>query len=91
MEILNYLGNILSEKLIISPPAARGLVRLAIKDELTLFKPLTEANFEDMKSVIKNSLHKRLIELDIQEAASLTQLLLDELVKNQSLFTMSLV
>ena len=42
MEIYNYLGDILADKIKISPPAARGLIKLAIKDELGSFKPLIQ-------------------------------------------------
>jgi len=33
MEIIKYLGNQLAKKINISPPATRGLLKLAIKDE----------------------------------------------------------
>ncbi|GAI01549.1 unnamed protein product, partial [marine sediment metagenome] len=39
MEIINYLGEYLSNIINISPPAARGLIKLAIKEELGSFKP----------------------------------------------------
>lgn len=91
MEIINHLGNILSKKINLSPPAARGLIKLSIKDELGPFKPLIEINLDDLKSVIKNSLNKRLIQLEVQDSDNLILFMIDELILNQSLITMSLV
>ncbi len=89
MEIIKYLGNQLSKKINISPPAARGLLKLAIKDELGPFKPLNQINFNDLKSVIENTLSLRLKKLEIPNSEILVEYLLHQLTKNQSLITMA--
>jgi hypothetical protein len=91
VEIINYLGDKLSEHINITPPASRGLLKLAIKDELGPFKPLESINFNDLKNVINNSLQKRLQKLNIQNFQNVIKNLLEELTKNQSLITMSLI
>ena len=45
MEIIRYLGDKLAEQMSISSPAARGLIKLSIKDELGPFKALTKINY----------------------------------------------
>jgi len=89
MEIIKYLGNNLAKKINISPPAARGLLKLAIKDELGPFKPLNQINFNDLKSVIENTLSLRLKKLEIPNSEILVEYLLHQLTKNQSLITMA--
>lgn len=89
MEIIKYLGNQLAKKINISPPATRGLLKLAIKDELGPFKPLNQINFNDLKSVIENTLSLRLKKLEIPNTEILVEYLLDQLTKNQSLITMA--
>ena len=77
----------MAQKINISPPAARGLIKLSIKDELGPFKPYNQIDFEDLKKTFENSLKKRLLKLDIQECESILDYLLDELTLNQSLIT----
>ena len=89
MEIIKYLGNILAQKINVSPPAARGLLKLSIKDELGPFKQLSQVNYNDLKLVIENAMKKRLINLDIQNTDSLISFMLDELTNHQSLITMA--
>lgn len=89
MEIIKYLGNNLAKKINISPPAARGLLKLAIKDELGPFKSLNQINFNDLKSVIENTLKLRLKKLEIPNSEILVEYLLHQLTKNQSLITMA--
>ncbi len=91
MEIINYLGNKLAEKIRISPPAARGLLKLAIKDELGPFVPIEQIRFNDLKKVILNSLRARLIKLEIIDPNPIIEFLNDELTRNQSLITMEIV
>ena len=91
MEIIKFLGDKLANKINISPPAARGLLKLAIKDELGPFKPISEINFNDFKSIMKNSLRLRLIKLDIPNNDILIEYMLYYLTKNQSLITMARV
>ncbi|MGB5912888.1 MAG: hypothetical protein WBH31_16990 [Promethearchaeia archaeon] len=73
----------------ISPPAARGLIKLAIKDEVGPFKPLNQLNYDDMKNTIENSLKIRLINLNISNSNQVIIILIDELKKNQSLITIA--
>ena len=91
MEIINYLGDRLSEHINITPAASRGLLKLAIKDEVGPFKPLELISFNDLKNVINNSLEKRLHKLNIENLQEIIKNLLEELTKNQSLITMSLI
>lgn len=91
MEIIKYLGEKLSEKIKISPPAARGLIKLAIKDELGAFKPFNEITFNDLKAVIQNALKIRVERLNVQNVENLINYLTIELTENQSLIIMSKV
>ena len=88
MEILNIMGNIISRELSISPPAARGIIKLSIKDEFGPFKPLRELKYSDMLLVVNNSLRKRFITLNIKNSEQILFILRKELIKNQSLFTL---
>jgi hypothetical protein len=89
MEIIKYLGGILAKEISVSPPAARGLLKLAIQDQFGPFKALTELEFDDLKNVIKDSLKKRLIELDIKAYERILGLIENELILNQSLITIT--
>lgn len=89
MEIINYLGEFLSRSINISPPAARGLLKLAIKEELGPFKPLEQVNYKDFKLVINNSLKQRLFKLEVHETSLIIEILLDKLSKFQSLISMT--
>ncbi len=89
MEIINYLGKILAEKINVSPPAARGLIKLSIKDELDPFRPLNQINFNELKKVIENALKERLKKLKIPVYEIIIALMLKELTDNQSLITMA--
>jgi hypothetical protein len=87
MEIINILGEKLSLKVKISPPAARGLLKLAIKDEIGPFKPFNQLNYEDYKDSIENALKIRLEKLDIKKPQKITDYLMVELRKIQSIIT----
>ncbi len=87
-EIINYLGDRLAEKISISPPTARGLIKLAIADELGPLTPLNQIDFNNLKIVIEKTLKLRLMNL-VQNIDLLTKFLLNELIKNQSLITMA--
>ena len=89
MEIINYLGEYLSNSINISPPAARGLIKLAIKEQLGPFKPLDHVIYKDFKLVIENSLKKRLLKLEIKETDVIIEILFDKLKEFQSLISMS--
>lgn len=91
MEIIKYLGEILAKEISISPPAARGLLKLAIQDQFGPFKALTELELNDFINVIKTSLKKRLIELDIEAYEKILSLIKNELILNQSLITITII
>ena len=63
----------------------------SIKDKLGPFKPLEEVDYNNLKTVISDSLKDRLIELEVKDWESIVETLLDELNKNQSIFTMTKV
>ena len=75
----------------ISPPAARGLLRLAIKDQVGPFKLMNEIFYKDLKITINNSLKYRLEHLDLPNVDDIVKNLLDSLSRNQSLMTMGKV
>lgn len=91
MEIIRLLGEKIAELINISPPAARGLLRLAVIDELGPFKPIKQLNFTELKTVIQNSLKKRLIKLEIENYEIITEKLVSILIENQSLITMGAI
>ena len=88
MDIIKHLGSRLAELISISAPAARGLIKLAIKDEVGPFKPLNQITFNEFKSTIENSLKKRLVNLEISTFDLIIQYLVKELTEYQSLITM---
>ena len=88
MEIIKYLANKLADQIRISPPAARGLIKLSIKDEFGPFKELYTINYSDLCTILKNSLKKRLVNLKISNFEFIINELLNELELNQSLITM---
>ncbi len=89
MEIIHYLGEILAEIINISPTAARGLLKLSIKDEIGPFTKFEVIKFEDLKNTIENSLRSRLNKLHVKYLEELIENLLKELAENQSLITMA--
>ena len=88
MDIIKHLGSRLGELINISAPAARGLIKLAIKDEVGPFKPLNQITFNEFKTTIENSLKKRLKNLEITTFELIVQYLIRELTDYQSLITM---
>jgi hypothetical protein len=88
MDIIRHLGSMLADLINISTPAARGLIKLAIKDEISPFKPLNQITFNEFKKTIENSLKKRLENLDILTSELIVKYLVRELTAYQSLITM---
>jgi len=86
--IIDYLSDLLAEKLQISVPAIRGLIKLSIKDQCGPFKDISQTSYDDIKNSIQIALKNRLLKLNIDNAQELIDLLLSELKKNQSLITM---
>ncbi|MFX1274834.1 MAG: hypothetical protein ACFFBP_21555 [Promethearchaeota archaeon] len=89
MEIIRYLGEFLAKEIGISPTAARGLLKLSIKEELGAFVELRSVNYGDLYKVINNSFKNRLIKLEIADYGTIIDSMLNELTKNQSLITIS--
>lgn len=89
MEIIKYLGDKLSERINISPPAARALLKLSIKDELGPFTDLNKINYNDLCKVLNLSFKFRLIKLEISDYNAIIKYMLNELTLNQSLITMA--
>ncbi len=89
MEVIRFLGDMLEKLIAISPPAARGLLKLSIKDELGSFTNLNKVNYNDFLKVLNNSFKNRLIKLNIPSYDKIVNELIYELTRNQSLFTMS--
>lgn len=88
MDIIRHLGSRLADLIDISSPAARGLIKLAIQDEVGPFKPLNQITFNEFKNTIENSLKKRLENLEIITSELIIKYLVRELTAYQSLITM---
>lgn len=91
MEIINILAVILAENVKISQPAARGLFKLSLKDQIGPFKPLNQMEFKDFKDTIDNALRERLVELKISNLEKLISILNVQLIENQSLISMTMI
>lgn len=89
MEIINYLGYILANELDISPAAARGLLKLAIKDQFGPYKPILELQLNDFKKIVADALKNRLIDLKVKDLEKLLEFIERELIINQSLITIT--
>ena len=87
MEVINILAEKLSHKINISPPAARGLLKLSIKDEVGPFKPLNQLDYEDFKNSIEKALRTRMEKLSIESPQKIIVYLINELRSIQSLIT----
>ena len=87
MEVINILAEKLSQKINISPPAARGLLKLAIKEEVGPFKPLNQLDYDDFKNSIEKALRIRLDKLNIENPHEIIVYLITELRSIQSLIT----
>jgi hypothetical protein len=91
VEIINILAEILSENVKISQPAARGLFKLSLNDQLGPFKPLNQMEFKDFKDTIDNALRERLVELKISNLEKLISNLNVQLIEKQSLISMTMI
>ncbi|MBN1802613.1 MAG: hypothetical protein JW891_13960 [Candidatus Lokiarchaeota archaeon] len=89
MEIIKYLAEVLAQNINISSTATRGLIKLAIRDQLGPFYQFSQITYDDLKKTIQEALRNRLKVLKIQNFEDLTSFLLKELKLNQSLITMS--
>ena len=73
----------------ISPAAARGLIKLSIKDEMNPFTKMETLEFKDFQKIIRNALKTRLSELNVQNIQDIINSLDQILINNQSLFTIT--
>ena len=89
IEIFKYLGDILADKIDMTPTATRGLIKLAVKDGLDPFKPLNQISYGNLKMVINKEFKERLIKMNIQNIDSIIEDALNQLIKGQSLITMA--
>lgn len=88
MQIINHLAEFLSKKIQISATASRGLIKLAIKDEIGPFVPFNQITLKDYQVIIRNSLKKRLQRLNVENFEEIIELLVNELITHQSLVLM---
>ncbi|MFX1445491.1 MAG: hypothetical protein ACFFHV_18905 [Promethearchaeota archaeon] len=91
MQIINHLAEVLSKEINISATASRGLIKLAIKDEIGPFVPLNTLGLKDYQSTIRNSLKIRLQNLNVETFEEIIRLLLNELIMHQSLILMETI
>ncbi|MFX1276266.1 MAG: hypothetical protein ACFFAT_14665 [Promethearchaeota archaeon] len=90
-EIIKYLGEKLAEKIKLSPTAARGLIKLAIQEQIGVFKQFSRISFKSFKEIIYGTLKDRLIKLEIDNVNDVTDDMFNYLIKIQSLITMGSV
>jgi hypothetical protein len=83
LTIITHLGDKLASLISISAPAARGLIKLAIKDEFGPFRQYPQINFEEYKSILEN--------LNVSDIDYIINQMLDELTIKQSLITMGVL
>ncbi|MBD3255876.1 MAG: hypothetical protein GF383_12340 [Candidatus Lokiarchaeota archaeon] len=86
-----YIGGLISNELNISPPAGRGLIKLAIKDEFGPFINYGDISFENFMKVINNSLKLRFKQLNISNPSKIIEYLREKLVNSQSLLTLGAI
>lgn len=91
MEIIKFLADKLASRIGMSPVAARGLIKLSIKDKFGPFKPIEQLTYGDLDQMIEDSLKKRLEEIEIENLEEIIRYLKTELSENQSLITMGAV
>ena len=88
MDIITYFGDVLAEKIGIPPIAARGLLRFSLKDEVGSAE---NPNYDILLQTFKNSFINRLERIGVENRAKISNEMVKELRKKQSLFTMSSV
>ena len=88
MDIITYFGDVLSEKINIPPIAARGLIRFSLKDEVGSAE---NPDYESLLKAFKNSFKNRLERIGVENRDKISNDMVIELSKKQSLFTMSTV
>jgi len=94
-EIIKYLGDILSEKIGLSSNATRGMIKLAIREQLGAYIQFDKCSFNNLILVIRESLRNRLSQLhsqnkiNIYSVNDLTEDMVNQLIIGQAIITMS--
>ena len=86
MNIATFFGNVLSEKTGLNVVPCAGLLRLSIKKA---GKTPENVSLSDLKSIFQKELREKLEGLGIDDVPGIVKHMVTELIKNQSLFTMS--
>ncbi|MHA1680333.1 MAG: hypothetical protein ACTSUE_04955 [Promethearchaeota archaeon] len=87
MELIDYYGAWLAERISKEPSACKGLLLMAIETELGE-DGIYALNLGNMLEVFKNALHKKLEALGITKHDKIIKDLLEELVEYQSLLSL---
>ncbi|MHA1720831.1 MAG: hypothetical protein ACTSWX_02385 [Promethearchaeota archaeon] len=87
MDVVNFLGPKLSELICKEVLPCKGLIRFAIKDAGKKPNLLT---YNDINEIINNELKNRLEQVNIPELDQVITKLNRIVIKNQSVFTMSI-
>jgi hypothetical protein len=87
MTIINYVGNNLAKLINKTPDAAKGLLYMVIEDG-KVHRNTEFLRFEDLKDILSNGLKDRLYKLDVANADDITKSLVEDLIRDQSLFVM---
>jgi len=93
-DMIEFLAEYLSLSLDFSSTASRGLLKLAIKEELGKFKQMKQIHYRELRAVINKSLSKRLEilksqgKVEISDIQPIIQGILKKLDEGQSLITM---
>ncbi|UYP44175.1 hypothetical protein NEF87_000460 [Candidatus Lokiarchaeum ossiferum] len=86
MDLINYFGNILAMETEKNPIVCKGLIRLALRDIYPT--PPQQLTFFHLKKIFEESLQKRLQKMHIDNANEISNFLVDELTKKQSILTL---
>lgn len=86
MNYISFFGEILAEELGINKIQGAGLIRLSVKEAGIEINSLT---FKQLQNIFKKELKNRLDRLGISSVGNVIIKMNIELIKNQSLFTMS--
>ena len=87
MDVVNFLGPKLSALIYKDVLPCKGLIRFAIKDA---GKNSTLLTYKDINEIINNELKIRLDQVNIPELDQVISQLNKIIIKNQSVFTMSI-
>ena len=86
MDLVRFLGDILAKEIEKPEIACRGIIRLAVKLDFPE-KTIENMSFEDLIHVFKNGLKKKLEVIDEINSNVVSQKMIHELTKKQSILT----